>query len=78
LVTRSVEVIQRISEGKRLRLLFEMDRKDYDPEGSRFERPSVRGIIVRDGKVAMVHRKNTTTISFRAAELSRVRTSVRP
>ncbi len=38
-----------------MRLLFEMDRKDYDPNGSRFERPSVRGIIVRDGKVAMVH-----------------------
>ena len=38
-----------------MRLLFELDRKDYDPNGSRFERPSIRGIIVRDGKVAMVH-----------------------
>lgn len=64
MVTRSVEVIQRISEGKRLRLLFEMDRKDYDPEGSRFERPSVRGIIVRDGKVAMVHSKKYDYYKF--------------
>lgn len=38
-----------------MRLLFEIDRKDYDPDGTRFERPSVRGIIVRDGKLAMVH-----------------------
>lgn len=38
-----------------MRLLFEIDRKDYNPSGSRFVRPSVRGIIVRDGKVAMVH-----------------------
>ena len=38
-----------------MRLLFEIDQKDYDPNGSRFERPSVRGIIVRDGKVAMIH-----------------------
>jgi len=38
-----------------MRLLFEMDTKDYDPNGKAFVRPSVRGIIVRDGKIAMVH-----------------------
>ena len=38
-----------------MRLLFEMDRKDYDPKGKAFARPSVRGIIFRDGKIAMVH-----------------------
>ena len=38
-----------------MRLLFEMDLKNYDPNGKAFVRPSVRGIIVRDGKVAMVH-----------------------
>ena len=38
-----------------MRLLFEMDKKDYDPNGKAFVRPSVRGIIIRDGKVAMVH-----------------------
>lgn len=38
-----------------MRLLFEIDTKDYDPNGKAFVRPSVRGIIIRDGKVAMVH-----------------------
>lgn len=38
-----------------MRLLFEIDTKDYDPNGKAFVRSSVRGIIIRDGKVAMVH-----------------------
>lgn len=38
-----------------MRLLFDMDRKDYDPAGKAFVRPSVRSIILREGKVAMVH-----------------------
>lgn len=38
-----------------MRLLFEIDKKDYNEEGSCCVRPSVRGIIVRDGKIAMVH-----------------------
>lgn len=38
-----------------MRLLFTLDTKDYDPQGTAFVRPSVRGIILRDGKVAMVH-----------------------
>lgn len=38
-----------------MRLLFEQDKKDYDNSMPRFVRPSVRGIIIRDGKVAMVH-----------------------
>ena len=38
-----------------MRLLFEMDTKDYDPNGRVFVRPSARGIILRNGKVAMVH-----------------------
>ena len=38
-----------------MRALFEIDTKDYDPKGPAFVRPSVRGIILRDGKVAMVH-----------------------
>ena len=38
-----------------MRLLFEIDTKDYDPNGTRYERPSARGIIVRDGKIAMVY-----------------------
>lgn len=38
-----------------MRTLFEIDTKDYIPNGRAFVRPSVRGIILRDGKVAMVH-----------------------
>ena len=38
-----------------MRLLFEIDTKDYDPNGRVFVRPSVRGIIPRHGRVAMVH-----------------------
>lgn len=38
-----------------MRLLFELDQKDYDETMPRFVRPSVRGIIIRNGKIAMVH-----------------------
>ncbi len=38
-----------------MRMLFEIDRKDYDPAAPLFVRPSVRGIIVRDGRLAMIH-----------------------
>lgn len=38
-----------------MRLLFTIDLKDYDPAAPRFVRPSVRGIICRKGKIAMVH-----------------------
>lgn len=38
-----------------MRKLFDMDRKDYDPNGKFVVRPSVRGIVIRDGKLAMVH-----------------------
>ena len=40
-----------------MRMLFEMDKKDYNPNGSVSSRPSARGIIIKDGKVAMVHSK---------------------
>ena len=38
-----------------MRILFELDAKDYNPEGKAFVRPSARGIIIRNGKIAMVH-----------------------
>lgn len=38
-----------------MRTLFDMDMKDYDPGGKTFVRHSARGIILRDGKAAMVH-----------------------
>lgn len=38
-----------------MRMLFEIDKHDYDPAAPRFVRPSVRGIIIRDGRLAMIH-----------------------
>lgn len=38
-----------------MRILFEIDTKDYDINGTTVNRPSARGVIIRDGKVAMVH-----------------------
>lgn len=38
-----------------MRLLFEIDTKNYNPNGTKFVRPSARSIIIRDGKVAMIH-----------------------
>ena len=38
-----------------MRLLFEIDTKDYDPAGKAYVRPSARCINIKDGKVAMVH-----------------------
>ena len=38
-----------------MRLLFEMDAKDYDPNGTAFVRHSARCIHIRNGLVAMVH-----------------------
>lgn len=38
-----------------MRNLFEIDTKDYDRNGTVFERPSVRGIMIRTGRVAMIH-----------------------
>ena len=35
--------------------LFTLDLQNYDPEWPRFIRPSVRGIIIKDGKIALVH-----------------------
>ncbi len=38
-----------------MRLLFNLDSKDYTKAENEFSRPSVRAIIIKDGKVAMVH-----------------------
>ena len=38
-----------------MRLLFEMDKKDYDQCTHTFTRNSARSIIIRKGKVAMIH-----------------------
>lgn len=38
-----------------MRMLFEIDKKDYDINGVSFSRPSARGIIIQDGRIAMIH-----------------------
>lgn len=38
-----------------MRQLFLIDKKDYDPSWRRFSRPSVRAVILRGDRVAMVH-----------------------
>lgn len=38
-----------------MRLLFEIDTKDYKKNGTVFSRPSARSIIIRSGRIAMVH-----------------------
>ena len=43
-----------------MRLLFEIDKKDYVHNGSVFSRPSARGIIIKAVKIAMVHNKGFT------------------
>ena len=42
-------------QAKQMRLLFEMDKKDYAHCTHAFTRNSARSIIIRDGKVAMIH-----------------------
>lgn len=38
-----------------MRLLFEMDAKDYDHNWKKYIRPSARGIIIREGTIAMIY-----------------------
>lgn len=39
-----------------MKRLFTIDLKDYDPNGKKFYRPSVRGIIFdKDGNIAMIY-----------------------
>ncbi len=47
-----------------MRMLFEIDKKDYERNGSVFNRPSVRGIIILNGKIAMVHSRKYDYYKF--------------
>ena len=38
-----------------MKLLFEIDLKNYDKNGKAFKRPSARAIIIKDNKIYMVH-----------------------
>jgi 8-oxo-dGTP pyrophosphatase MutT (NUDIX family) len=47
-----------------MRLLFEIDTKDYDIHGKRFIRPSVRSIIIKENEIAMVYSKKYDYYKF--------------
>lgn len=47
-----------------MRKLFDMDKKDYSQCTRTFTRHSARSIIVRDGKVAMVHSRKYDYYKF--------------
>jgi 8-oxo-dGTP pyrophosphatase MutT (NUDIX family) len=47
-----------------MRLLFEIDKKDYAECTRSFSRPSARSIIVRDGKIAMIHSRQYDYYKF--------------
>lgn len=47
-----------------MRHLFTIDTHDYDPNGSCMIRPSVRGIVVRGGKVLMIHSRKYDYYKF--------------
>lgn len=44
--------------------LFELDLKDYNPEGKVFSRPSARAIVFRDGKVLLIYSKKYDYYQF--------------
>ena len=47
-----------------MRTLFTLDAKNYDPAAPLHIRPSVRGIIIRDGKILMVHSRKFDYYKF--------------
>ena len=51
------EAVQNFTEREQpMKRLFTIDLKDYNPNGEKFYRPSVRGIIVNDdGNIAMIY-----------------------
>lgn len=44
--------------------LFDMDLKDYNPEGKVFSRPSARAIIFRNGKILLIYSKKYNYYKF--------------
>ena len=50
-----VRISRRLWSYKQMRLLFEMDKKNYGGCVRSFTRNSARSIIIRNGKIAMIH-----------------------
>ena len=51
-------------EESRMRLLFTLDRGDYQEGGKVYSRPSARAIVIREGRVAMVHSRKFDHYKF--------------
>ena len=51
-----------------MRKLFDLDQKDYEGRTRAFVRPSARSVIIRDGRIAMVHSLKYDYYKFPAAE----------
>ena len=49
---------------KQMRLLFEIDKKDYGGCTHTFTRDSARSIIIRNGKIAMIHSRKYDYYKF--------------
>ena len=47
-----------------MRFLFELDAKNYYPDAAEIVRPSVRGILIKDGKIALVHSRKYDYYKF--------------
>ena len=47
-----------------MRELFSLDQHDYKEDGKQYSRPSVRGIIIQDGKVLLVHSEKYDYLKF--------------
>lgn len=51
-----------------MRVLFELDKQDYGNCTHNFVRNSARSIIIRDGKIAMIHSLKYDYYKFPGAE----------
>ena len=47
-----------------MKALFDIDKKDYDPQWEVYSRPSVRGIVIREGKLAMIYSQKYNYYKF--------------
>ena len=44
--------------------LFVIDRKDYNPDGRVYSRPSIRGVIIRNGKLLLIYSQKFNYYKF--------------
>lgn len=56
--------VNSIFEEEHMNDLFDMDLKDYNPDGKVFSRPSARAIIFREGRVLLIYSKKYNYYKF--------------